>query len=253
MMKAIVYERYGPPEVLQPQEVEKPAPKDNEVLIKVYTTTATAAEGMMRSGKPYWGRIILGLVKPSKKYRILGLELAGEIEAVGKDVSRFKPGDQVYGFRGFGTGALAEYKCMAEKESLALKPANLTYEEAAAVVDGATTALFFLRDKANIQRGQKVLIIGASGSIGTYAVQLASYFGAEVTGVCSTTNLELVKSLGADRVIDYTQEDFTQSSETYDIIFDTVGKSSFSRCKGSLKKNGCYLPTVGLFNYVLML
>jgi NADPH2:quinone reductase len=144
MMKAIVYEKYGPPEVLQLKEVEKPAPKESEVLIKIYATTVTSAERMMRSGKPYWGRIILGLIKPGKKYRILGLELAGEIEAVGKDVSRFKPGDQVYGFRGFGTGALAEYKCMTETESLTLKPANLTYEEAATVVDGATTALFFL-------------------------------------------------------------------------------------------------------------
>jgi NADPH2:quinone reductase len=251
MMKASVYEKYGPPEVVQLKEVEKPVPADNEVLIKIHATTATAAERMMRSGKPYWGRIILGLIKPGKKYRILGLELAGEIEAVGKDVGRFQPGDQVYGFRGFGTGALAEYKCMPETGSLALKPANLTYEEAAAVVDGATTALFFLKEKANIQRGQKVLIIGASGSIGTYAVQLANYFGAEVTGVCSTANLELVKSLGADKVIDYTQEDFTQNGETYDVVFDTVGKSSFARCKDLLKKNGCYLPTTGLFNYAL--
>lgn len=252
-MKAVVYTKYGPPDVLQLKEVEKPSPKDNEVLIKVYATTATAAERMMRSGKPYWGRIILGLIKPRKKYRILGLELAGEIEAVGKDVRRFKPGDQVYGFRGFGTGALAEYKCMAEEDSLALKPVNLSFEESAAIVDGATTALFFLRDKANIQPEQNVLIIGASGSIGTYAVQLAQYFGAEVTGVCSTSNLDWVKSLGANKVIDYTQEDFTQNGETYDIIFDTVGKSSFLRCKRSLKRKGCYLPTTGLFNYVLTL
>ncbi|KAA3662867.1 MAG: NAD(P)-dependent alcohol dehydrogenase [Chloroflexi bacterium] len=250
-MKAIVFEKYGPPGVLQLKKVKKPTPKDNEVLIKIYATTAARAEGMMRSGKPYWGRLILGLVRPREKFRILGIELAGEIEAVGKDISRFKPGDQVYGFRGFGTGALAEYKCMGEEGSLALKPTNTSYEEAAAIVDGATTALFFLRDKANIQRGQNVLIIGASGSIGTYAIQLARYFETNVTGVCSTSNLDWVKSLGANKVIDYTREDFIQSGETYDIIFDTVGKSSFSRCKSSLNKEGCYLPTIGLFNYVL--
>lgn len=209
----------------------------------------------MRSGASLLGRLILGLRKPRKKFQILGTELAGEIESVGQAVKQFKAGDQVYGFRGFGTGAYAEYKCMPENKGLALKPANLSYEEAAAIVDGASTALFFLRDKGKIQPGQKVLINGASGSIGSFAVQLARYFGADVTGVCSVRNVELVKSLGADHVIDYTQEDFTQNGQTYDIIFDTVGKSSFARCKASLKDNGCYLVTTGnmLINTALTL
>lgn len=239
----MVYTEYGTPEVLHLQEVAKPIPKDDEVLIKVSATTATPSDGLMRSGESLIGRIITGLRKPGKKYQILGTELAGEIEAIGKDVKRFKKGDQVYGFRGFGTGTYAEYKCMSEKGSLAIKPANLTHEEASAIVDGASTALFFLKNKANIQRGQKVLIHGASGSVGTMAVQLAKYFGAEVTGVCSTTKVELVKSLGADKVIDYNKEDFTKSGETYDIIFDVASKSSFSRCKDSLKQNGRYLVT----------
>jgi NADPH:quinone reductase-like Zn-dependent oxidoreductase len=213
----------------------------------------TSAECGMRKGQPMWGRVILGLTKPRKKLRTLGLELAGEIEATGKDVTRFRKGDQVFGFTGFGVGACAEYKCMPETGSLALKPVNKSYEEAVAVVDGASTALYFLRDKANIQPGQKVLINGASGSIGTYAVQLAKYFGAEVTGVCGTKNLALVKSLGADKVIDYSQADFTKNAEAYDVIFDTVGKSSFSRCKAALKKNGCYISTTGLINYFLAL
>jgi len=244
-MKAIVYTEYGSPEVLHLGEIEKPRPKDDEVLVRIYASTVTPSDGLMRSGQSLVGRIISGLTKPTGKFRILGIEFAGEVEAVGKSVKRFRIDDQVYGFRGFGTGAYAEYKCIPEKGSVAIKPVNLTYEEAAAIVDGATTALFFLRNKANIQQGQKVLINGASGSIGTYAVQLARYFGAEVTGVCSTQNLELVKSLGAGKVVDYTQEDFTKNGETYDIIFDTVGKSSFSRCQGSLKENGRYLVTTG--------
>lgn len=252
-MRAIEYSEYGSPDVLQLKEVEKPTPKSNEVLIKVYATTVTSAECAMRKGEPIWGRVIIGFRKPKQRFRRLGIELAGEIESIGKDVKRFQKGDQVFGFTGFAVGANAEYKCLPENGSLSLKPTNKDYSESAAAVDGATTALFFLRDKANIQHGQKILIIGASGSIGTYAVQLAKLFGAEVTGVCSGANEELVKSLGADKVIDYTKEDFSKRKETYDIIFDTVGKSSFSHCKGSLKKNGCYLPTVGLKNSVLRL
>jgi NADPH:quinone reductase-like Zn-dependent oxidoreductase len=253
-MKAIVYTEYGSPEVLRLAEVSKPVPQARQVLIKIHATNAAASEALGRRGESLVGRIIMGLRKPRKRFRILGMELAGEIEAVGKAVTRFKPGDQVYGFTGFRQGTYAEYTCMPETGSLALKPTNLTYVEAAAVVDGATTALHFLRDMGKIQRGQKVLIIGASGCIGTCAVQLASYFGAEVTGVCSTANVELVRSLKADRVVDYTREDFTKSGETYDIIFDTVGKSSFARCKGALTKNGCYLVTNGtlLINFARM-
>jgi len=230
-MKAIVYTQYGLPEVLQLVEIEKPIPKDNEVLIKVQATTVTSAEGMMRRGDTLLSRLILGLQKPKKKYQILGIEIAGKIESTGKNVNRFKKGDSVYGFTGFVPGAYAEYKCLPEKASIEMMPVNLSFEEAVASVDGATTALFFLRDKAHIKAGDKVLVIGASGSIGTFAVQLARYYGAEVTGVCSTPNLEMVKSIGADKVIDYTKEDFTQNGETYDIIFDTVGKSTFAHCR----------------------
>jgi len=244
-MKAVVCTKYGPPEVLQLKEVGKPVPKDNEVLIRVHATTVTSSDVRIRSFTyPRWfwlpGRIMFGFSKPRKT--IPGDELAGEIESVGKDVKLFKEGDQVFGMStSFGLGGgNSEYKCMPEERGLAIKPTNMTYEEAAAVPFGGMTALAFLR-KANIQNGQKALIYGASGSVGTYAVQIAKHFGAEVTGVCSTANLEMVKSIGADKVIDYTQEDFTSSGQTYDVIFDTVMKTSFSRCKNSLKERGSYL------------
>jgi len=245
-MKAIICTRFGPPEVLQMAEVEKPVPKDHEILVRVHATTVTSGDCRMRSftvPPSFWlaGHLALGFNKPRKQ--ILGSEFAGDIEAVGKDVVRFKEGDPVFGSTMHGFGAYAEYLCVPEDGVVAKKPANRTYVEAAAIPFGGLTALLFLR-KANIQSGHKVLINGASGAVGTYAVQLAKHFGADVTATCSDANLEFVRSLGADTVIDYHKEDFTKNGQTYDMILDVMGKTRFSRCKNSLNKKGAYLNLV---------
>jgi NADPH:quinone reductase-like Zn-dependent oxidoreductase len=238
-MKAAVYSRYGPPDVVQIKDVEKPVPKDNEVLVRIHATTVCAADWRMRKADPFLVRFMNGLLRPTKA-NILGMEFAGAVESVGKAVTRFGAGDQVFGSRGFKFGAHAEYVCVPEDGMLAIKPVNMTLEEAAAVLFGGVSALHFLR-KAKIQAGQKALIYGASGSVGVFAVQLAKHFGAHVTGVCSAANLELVKSLGADEVIDYAREDFSRAGRVYDIVFDTVGKSGYSRSLRSLKRGGCYV------------
>ncbi len=247
-MKAILHTKYGPPDELQLKEVEKPFPKDNEVLIKIHATTVTTSDCNVRNftfvprSFMLFARIMFGFKKP--KINILGIDLAGKIEEIGKDVKRFKIGDQIFGSPGTKFGAHAEYTCVSEDGALVIKPPHMTYEEAAAISLAGNTALFFIRDLAKIQTGQKILIHGASGAIGTYAVQLAKYYGAEVTGVCSATNAEMVKSLGADKVIDYTKEDFTKSDERYDVVFDVVGKTTFSQCKGLLKQKGIYLENM---------
>jgi NADPH:quinone reductase-like Zn-dependent oxidoreductase len=247
-MKAILHTKYGPPDELQLKEVDKPLPKDNEVLIKVHASTVTTTDCNVRNltfvpkSFRFLAGMMFGFKKP--KINILGIDLAGEIEAVGNKVKRFRIGDQVFGSAGTKFGAHAEYVCLSEEGALVIKPAKMTFSEAAAISLAGNTALFYIRDLAKIQPGQKILIHGASGAIGTYAVQLAKYYGAEVTGVCSAANAEMLKSLGATKVIDYTKEDFTKSGERFDFVFSVVGKTTFSQCKGLLKQKGIYLENM---------
>jgi len=255
-MRAVVYDRYGPPEVLRLEDVPQPVPNEDEVLIKIHATTVTRSDCGIRAANASSGlfvsflsRLYSGVRRP--KRRILGAELAGEVAAVGTTASEFAVGDRVFGTSAGRFGAHAEFICMRESAALAHKPAAMTFEEAAAVCDGAMLALGCLR-QADLRKGRRILVYGASGSIGTAGVQLAKYFGADVTAVCSTKNAELARSLGADRVIDYTQQDFTKSGETYDVIFDAVGKLSFGRCRNSLRPGGIYLPTDGLWNLILV-
>ena len=269
-MRAVVYDRYGPPDVLRLEEVERPVPKDDEVLVKVHVTTVNRSDCGIRGPQPYL-RLVTGLRRPTRKFAydyykqrltvksigglgqmILGSELAGEVEAVGAAVSEFEVGDRVFGVSAWNFGSHAEFICMQESAPLARMPAGVTFEEAAAVCDGAILALTALR-AAHLRKGQRILVYGASGSIGTAGVQLAKYLGAHVTAVCNTKNVETVRSLGADAVVDYTQEDFTKNHQTYDVIFDAVGKHSFRRCRGSLKRGGVYTATDGFQNLLLQL
>jgi len=252
-MKAVIHKKYGGPEVLQIVEVAKPSPKDNEVLVKISATTVTATEATFRKGKPYFTRLFTGIFSP--KIETLGEEIAGKIESIGKDVDAFKIGDKVFGTAGPEFGGNAEYLCVAQNEVLTAMPKDLSYEEAASSVDGFLTALPFLRDTGNIKSGDKVLIYGASGSVGVGAVQVAKIFGAKVTAVCSHSNFELVKSIGADEVINYKKDDFTKNGEKYDIIFDTVGKITFSKSKVSLSKQGVFLEagiSIGILPHVIL-
>ena len=247
-MRAIVHDRYGPPDVLHLDEVDRPVPNEDEVLVRIHATTVNRTDCHRRAAKPFLWRFFAGLLRP--KQRILGGEMAGEVEAVGSSVTEFAVGDHVFGTSGPKLGGHAEYLCRKESGLIAHKPAGLTFEEAAAIPDGALSAITCLR-RAELSAGQAMLVYGASGSVGTAGVQLARHFGADITAVCNTANLELVRSLGADRVIDYTQEDFAQNGETYDIVFDAVGKLSFARVRRSLKPGGIYVATDGLVNFPL--
>ena len=247
-MKAVVCDRYGPPEVLRVEDIERPVPAPDEVLIRIRATTVNRSDTETRQGSPAVARLLTGLRRP--RHRVLGTELAGEVEAVGSAVTEFKPGDAVFGVRAWKFGAHAEFVCMRESAALAPKPADMSFEEAAAVCDGVILALMGLRP-ADVRKGRSILVYGASGSIGTAAVQLSRYFGADVTAVCGTKNLDLVRSLGAEQVIDYTREDFTTNGQAYDVIFDAVGKHSFGRCRDSLNPGGIYLATDGLRNLLL--
>jgi NADPH:quinone reductase-like Zn-dependent oxidoreductase len=249
-MRAVVHDSYGPPEVLRLEEVERPVPKDDEVRIRIRAATVSRTDTGLRSADMFISRFVTGLRRP--KRRILGSDLAGEVEAVGAAVTEFKVGDQVFGINPWKFGTHAEFVCVRARGALAPKPASMTFEEAAAVCDGAILALNALRP-AHLRKGQRILVYGASGSIGTAGVQLAKYFGAAVTAVCNTTNFDLVRSLGADEVIDYTQEDFTKNGQMYDVIFDSVGKQSFGRCRDSLKQGGFFVATDHLQNLVLAL
>ena len=251
-MKIFEYHEYGPPEVLQISEKEKPMPKENEILIKIFATTVTNTECTFRKGRPYFSRLFTGIRKP--KIKTLGEELAGVVESIGNNVKLFKPRDKVFGTAGPRFGANAEYITSQENGVLSIKPDNINFEESAASVDGFLTAMPFLRDTAKIKSGQKILINGASGSVGSSAVQVAKYFGASVTAVCSTSNVELVKSIGADKVVDYKKDDFIKSNETYDIIFDTVGNLRYPQIKKSLAQSGIFIQasiTLSVFPFVL--
>jgi NADPH:quinone reductase-like Zn-dependent oxidoreductase len=247
-MKAVVCDRYGPPEVLRIEDIERPVPGPDEVLIRIRATTVNRSDTETRQGSPAVARLLTGLRRP--RHRVLGTELAGEVQAAGSAVTEFKPGDAVFGVRAWKFGAHAEFVCMRESAALALKPAGMSFEETAAVCDGVILALMGLRP-ADVRKGRSILVYGASGSIGTAAVQLSRYFGADVTAVCGTKNLDLVRSLGAEQVIDYTREDFTTNGQAYDVIFDAVGKHSFGRCRDSLNPGGIYVATDGLHNLLL--